>query len=106
MIEILPYTLYQRKDLLRLFAELGVDWDGLASRIKPRRVSRAFLTGEAILDALRVAPALGEQSDQALKDEGNGTRRGRRAAVASKTKTPALDRLMAELHSSTSGDAS
>jgi len=86
--EIIAHRLYSRKELLEFFSRLGVDADELLGRIRPRKVSRMFVLGCDLLDALRTAPALRRRGEtmtaQASRAEstGPGRRRGRKAGEA------------------------
>ncbi|MCX7013940.1 MAG: hypothetical protein NTW86_15545 [Candidatus Sumerlaeota bacterium] len=58
MIEIHPNALYSRQDLLEMLRPFGMDADTFTARLRPRRVFRAFLVGQDILDALAKSPGL------------------------------------------------
>ena len=80
MIRIDPDTLYTREDLVELLAPLGIDWDGLCARLRPRRVSRMVYRGKDILAAWDCAPALSERPGVAMPPAANRGNRRRRGA--------------------------
>lgn len=49
---------YTRPELIEMFATVGIDWDSLRDKIKPRRVHKKLFLGQDILDAWQKAPEI------------------------------------------------
>jgi len=97
MVRIDPDTLYSRADLQEALRPFGVDADTFVARIRPRRVFKAFLVGQDILNALATAPTLADRCRAAAHPTTQRSRRNGGRSLARRVETPALDALRAEL---------
>ena len=98
MVEIVSNAFYSRADLLALFGPLGIDADAWVARLRPVKRFRKAWWGADLIEAINRAPALIEQEERPGPEPACVRRWGGRRAPAPKAKTPALDRLIAELN--------
>lgn len=52
MITINPHTFYTRADLLAMWQEVGLDWDALCGKLKPKKISGRGWWGKDLIEAL------------------------------------------------------